>query len=56
MLAEAGCTAPEIASITGHTLKSATSILDSYMARTKGLATAAIVKLDEHRRENETRT
>lgn len=49
-LAEAGCTVPEIASITGHTLRSVTSILEAYLARTKGQASAAIEKLDDHRR------
>ena len=50
MLAEAGCTIPEIASITGHSLRSATRILEVYLSRTKALATAAIVKLNEHSR------
>ena len=49
-LAEAGCTVPEIASITGHTLRSATTILERYRARTRKQASAAIQKLDEHRR------
>ncbi|MGI9294032.1 MAG: tyrosine-type recombinase/integrase [Pseudomonadales bacterium] len=56
MLSKAGCTVPEIAAITGHTIRSATSILETYLSRTKGLATAAIVKLDEHRRQNESGT
>ncbi len=50
-LAEAGCTVPEIASITGHTLRSATTILERYRARTRKQASAAIEKLDEHRRK-----
>lgn len=50
MLAEAGCTVPEIAAITGHSLRSATRILEVYLSRTKALATAAIVKLNEHAR------
>lgn len=33
MLAEAGCTLPEIVSITGHTLRRAQEILDKYLAR-----------------------
>lgn len=49
-LAEAGCTVPEIASITGHTLKSVNTILQTYLARTSGQASAAIEKLDDHRR------
>ena len=48
MLAEAGCTVPEIAAVTGHTLKHVTHILETYLARTKSLADAAIVKLDRH--------
>lgn len=54
-LAEAGCTIPQIASITGHTLKSANSILETYHARTSGQASAAIEKLDEHRRRRTAR-
>jgi integrase len=50
-LAEAGCTVPEIASITGHTLRSATTILRAYRARTSKQASAAIEKLNEHRRK-----
>ena len=46
MLAEAGCTAPEIASITGHSLAHVTTILDKYLARTRPLAEAAIGKLE----------
>lgn len=50
-LAEAGCTVPEIASITGHTLRSVTSILETYLARTSRQASAAIEKLEKHRRQ-----
>jgi len=46
MLAEAGCTVPEICSITGHTLASATKILERYLARTDVLAKSAIAKLE----------
>lgn len=42
LLAEAGATVPQICAITGHTLASATRILERYMAMTKALATAAI--------------
>jgi integrase len=42
MLAEAGCTVPQIASITGHSLKTVTTILDAYLARTKALAGEAV--------------
>lgn len=44
MLAEAGCTTPEIAAITGHKLKSVTDILDKYLSRTRHLAEAAITR------------
>lgn len=50
MLAEAGATVPEIATITGHTQVHAQKILDRYLARTRTLAESAIAKLDEHRR------
>jgi integrase len=42
ILAEAGCTTPQIAAITGHSLKTVTSILDRYLARTQALATSAV--------------
>lgn len=38
MLSEAGCTTPQIAAITGHSLKTASAILDRYLARTSVLA------------------
>ncbi|KMO18863.1 tyrosine-type recombinase/integrase [Methylobacterium indicum] len=50
MLAEAGCTVPEIATITGHSQAHAQKILERYLARTRSLAEAAIVKLEGHRR------
>lgn len=46
MLAEAGCTAPEMASITGHLLASAARILERYMSSTRPMAESAIVKFD----------
>ncbi len=46
MLAEAGATVPEIASITGHTLATATRILATYLSATRPLAESAIMKLD----------
>jgi integrase len=42
MLAEAGCTTPQIAAITGHSLKTVTTILDKYLARTRVLAGEAV--------------
>jgi hypothetical protein len=48
MLAEAGCTLPEIASITGHSLRRAQEILDKYLARTSKLAENAIAKFDKN--------
>lgn len=44
MLAEAGCTTPEIAAITGHSLRTVSEILDRYLARTRHLAEAAITR------------
>jgi integrase len=46
MLAEAGCTLPEIVSITGHSLRSAQDILERYLARTSKLAETAIAKFE----------
>ncbi|MFY9292730.1 MAG: tyrosine-type recombinase/integrase [Methylorubrum rhodinum] len=56
MLAETGCTVPEIATITGHSQAHAQKILDRYLARTRALAVSAIAKLDEHRRNRELQT
>ena len=42
MLAEAGCTTPQIAAITGHSLKTVTTILDRYLSRTRVLAGEAV--------------
>jgi integrase len=46
MLAEAGCTVPEIAAVTGHSLKHVTHILEVYLSRTRHLADTAIIKLE----------
>lgn len=46
MLASAGCTVPEIVSITGHTLQTATVILEKYLSRTNGLAEQAIFRFE----------
>lgn len=49
-LARAGCTTPEIASITGHSLKAVESILDRhYLHRDQSLSESAIAKLEKHR-------
>lgn len=45
-LAEAGCTTPEIAAITGHSIEKCQRILDTYVVRTKTTARAAIEKLE----------
>lgn len=42
LLAEAGATVPMIVTITGHTMQSATRILEKYLARTRRLSEAAI--------------
>jgi integrase len=46
LLAEAKCSVPMIASITGHTLQSATRILEKYLARTATLSEAAILMFE----------
>jgi hypothetical protein len=54
-LAAAGCTIPEICSITGHTERSAYEILKHYLALNGDMADAAIAKLvayEERRRAN----
>ena len=50
-LAIAGCTVPEIASITGHSLKDVEDILDKhYLSRDQALAETAIRKLEGERK------
>jgi integrase len=49
MLAEAGCSTPQIAAITGHSLKTVTTILDKYLARTRTLAEEAIALFENAR-------
>ncbi|MCJ2120673.1 tyrosine-type recombinase/integrase [Methylobacterium sp. J-001] len=51
LLSEAGCTPQQIATITGHSLKTVHAILERYLARTRGLAEQAI-----HNFENSPRT
>jgi integrase len=48
ILAQSGATVPEIAAITGHSLKTVTTILESYLSRTVELADAAISKLNKN--------
>jgi integrase len=48
-LAEAGCTVPEIASITRHGIAETQHILDTYWVATRPQAAAAIAKLERHR-------
>lgn len=48
-LAENEASNAEIASITGHSLRDVGAILDRYLARTRGLALAAIAKLERNR-------
>lgn len=48
-LALAGCSVPEIVSITGHSLKDAEAILDAhYLGRDKRLGESAILKPEKH--------
>ncbi|MDO9426048.1 MAG: tyrosine-type recombinase/integrase [Methylobacterium sp.] len=42
LLSEAGCNPQQVATITGHSLKTVSVILDRYLARTRGLAEQAI--------------
>lgn len=49
-LALAGCTVPEIAAITGHSIDRTAKILETYLPRTTQVAQAAIAKLAEYRK------
>jgi integrase len=46
LLSEAGSTAQQIATITGHSLKTVHRILERYLARTRGLAEQAILNFE----------
>jgi integrase len=48
-LAEAGCSVPEIAAITGHELTRTAQILEVYCPRNTAMAYNAITKLEEYR-------
>lgn len=48
-LASAGCTVPEIASVTGHTLQTASQVLEHYLPRLPQLARSAQEKLNNRR-------
>ena len=50
LLSEAGCTPQQIATITGHSLKTVHWILERYLARTRGLAEQAIFEIDPIKR------
>ena len=48
-LGEAGCEVHQIAAVTGHSLKTATSILEIYLPRTAVMARQAVAKLEKYR-------
>src|SRR5258706_11785510 len=52
LLSEAGNTIQQVASVTGHSLKTVTSILEKYLARTRGLSDAAIGNFENSPRTN----
>lgn len=49
-LAEAECSIPEMASITGHELDRTTKILETYLPRTSVMASNAITKLEKYKK------
>jgi hypothetical protein len=46
LLSEAGCTLQQIATISGHSLRTVSAIVERYLARTAALAEQAIVNLE----------
>jgi integrase len=52
LLSEAGNTVQQVASVTGHSLKTVTSILEKYLARTRGLSDTAIMNFENSPRTN----
>jgi integrase len=51
-LAEAGCSIPEVAAISGHSIEATTKIMEVYLPRTSTMAGHAITKLEDYRRRN----
>ncbi len=51
-LAEAGCTIPEIAAITGHSIDRTAAIIEVYLPRNSTMARNAITKLDEYKKRS----
>jgi Phage integrase family len=49
-MAEAGATAVQIASVSGHSIEATTRILETYLPRNRDLAQAAITRLVDHQR------
>ena len=52
-MAEAGCTIPEIASLSGHQLETTSRIIETYLPRNRRLAQAAVAKLEQWHPEEE---
>jgi hypothetical protein len=52
LLSEAGNTIQQVASVTGHSLKTVTSIPEKYLARTRGLSDTAIKNFENSSRTN----
>jgi hypothetical protein len=50
-LAEAGCSVPEIAAVTGHSIDRTARILEVYLPRTAPMARSAVARLDQARAE-----
>lgn len=50
-MALAGATVPQIASVSGHSIDSTQRILETYLPRNRDLASAAITKLAEYRKD-----
>jgi Phage integrase family len=49
-LAEAGCSVPEIAAISGHAINRTAKILEVYLPRNSTMARHAITRLEDYRR------
>ncbi len=55
-LAEAGCSIPQIAAITAHSIKTIETILERYLIRTGGLARTARWATDHRHRQRSCQT
>jgi len=55
-MAQAGCTVPQIASVSGHSIEATQRILETYLPRNRTLAEIAITRLADYQNRHQGRT